>query len=236
MSKRIFITGAGRRMGKQLAQHWLQQGWQVIAHYNTHSELAPQPNLVQLQADLSDPQAVNVLAQQVAECGPLDAMIHNASCFTPDRAADDASAHFDRHFHVHVLAPDLICQQVEWAAGAAMVTISDIYADIPNQRFAVYCASKAALQNWSLSMAQRLSGQVRVNVIQPGPIQFLPEHDDAYREKVLSQSLIKQELGYQAVVDSADFLINNAAITGTVMRVDGGRFVANRYDQTFSDQ
>ncbi|ASP40979.1 short-chain dehydrogenase [Bacterioplanes sanyensis] len=235
MAKTIVITGAGRRMGKQLAEHFLAQGWQVIAHYNTRSELESHPQLTQLQADLSDPDAIAQLSQQLQSLGPIHAFIHNASCFQPDAAAEDSVEHFQRHFNVHVLAPSELTGSLTWAEGAAMVNISDIYADIPNQRFAVYCASKAALQNWSLSMAQRWAGKVRVNVIQPGPIQFLPEHDEAYRQKVLSQSLIKQELGYQSVIDSADFLISNPSLTGTVMRVDGGRFVTNRYEQTFSN-
>jgi dihydromonapterin reductase/dihydrofolate reductase len=115
-----------------------------------------------------------------------------------------------------------------------MVAITDIYADIPNERFAAYCVSKAGLQNWALSMAQRLAGKVRVNVIQPGPIQFLPEHDEAYRATVLSQSLIRRELGYDAIVEACAYLLSAKALTGTQMRVDGGRFIANRYDQTFS--
>lgn len=233
MQKTIFITGAGRRLGNVLAHYWLAQGWRVIAHYHSHCELDDDPNLVCLQADLADPIAVKRLAQALSELGSVDAFIHNASCFVPDAKADDLTAHFDRHFHVHVLAPALLVENMQWADAAVMTVISDIYADIPNQRFAVYCASKAALQNWALSMAQRLAGCVRVNVIQPGPIQFLPEHDDAYRQKVLSQSLIPHELGYDAIVHACEYLHTSPAVTGSVMRVDGGRFVANRYDQTF---
>ena len=190
--------------------------------------------LTRLQADLSDPNAIEALAQELSQKGPVRAFIHNASCFQPDTDQADVE-HFQRHFHVHVLAPELLTHSLPWADDAAMVSISDIYAEIPNQRFAIYCASKAALQNWSLSMAQRWAGRVRVNVIQPGPIQFLPEHDEAYRQKVLSQSLIKKELGYQAVIDGCDFLISNSAMSGTVMRIDGGRFITNRYEQTFSN-
>ena len=236
MAKQILITGAGRRLGKLLAEHYLAQGWKVVAHYNTACELAEHDALTVIQADLADPASVGGLCAALADIGPLDALIHNASCFVPDRAAEDLVAHFDQHWRVHVAAPAQITQAVagQWAENAAMISISDIYADIPNQRFSGYCASKAGLQNWSLSMAQRLAGKVRGNVIQPGPIQFLPEHDEAYREMVLSQSLIGRELGYEAITQACDYLLSAPAVSGTVMRVDGGRFVANRYDQTFS--
>ena len=237
MAKRILITGAGRRLGKVLAEHYLAQGWFVVAHYNSACELAEHNNLSCVQADLSRRDDVQRLCEELPSFSQFDAVIHNASCFIPDTSASDTLQHFELHYRVHVESPAVITAALGplWSDQAAMICISDIYADIPNQRFSAYCASKAALQNWSLSMAQRLKGQVRVNVIQPGPIQFLPEHDDAYRQKVLSQSLVGKELGYGAIVKACDYLLAADAVTGSVMRVDGGRFVANRYDQTFTD-
>ncbi len=236
MTKRILITGGGRRLGKTLSEHFLKEGWQVVAHYNTRSELEEHPNLSLVQANLSDPDSIRNLCEQLPGFGPFDLVIHNASCFVPDSAAKDLAQHISQHQNVHVTAPVMITEALadSWSDEASMISISDIYADIPNQRFSVYCAAKAGLQNWSLSMAQRLAGKVRVNVIQPGPIKFLPEHDQAYRERVLSQSLIGEELGYGAIVEACSYLIKAPAVTGSVMRVDGGRFVANRYDQTFS--
>ncbi len=236
MAKRIFITGGGRRLGRTLSEHYLAQGWQVVAHYNTRSELEAHPNLTSVKADLSDVRDIEKLCDELQALGPFDAVIHNASCFVPDAAAADLPEHIAMHQNVHVTAPVMITEALKeaWTEAACMISISDIYADIPNQRFAVYCAAKAGLQNWSLSMAQRLAGRVRVNVIQPGPVQFLPEHDEAYRQRVLSQSLIGEELGYGAIVSACDYLLSARAVTGTVMRVDGGRFVTNRYDQTFS--
>lgn len=236
MAKRIFITGGARRLGKTLTEHFLSEGWAVVAHFNTRSELEEHPGLTLLRADLSNPDDIARLCQELPGHGPFDAVVHNASCFVPDSAASDLASHVAQHQNVHVTAPVMITEAIaeSWADSACMISISDIYAEIPNQRFSVYCAAKAGLQNWSLSMAQRLAGRVRVNVIQPGPVQFLPEHDEAYRQRVLSQSLIGEELGYGAIVDACEYLIKAQAVTGSVTRVDGGRFVANRYDQTFS--
>jgi len=236
MAKRILITGAGRRLGKMLAEHYLAEGWEVVAHFNSSCELGYHTGLLTLQADLADPESVAVLCQSLQEVGEFDALIHNASCFIPDKSAGNLAEHFEKHWRVHVSSPAQITSSLNslWAEGSAMICISDIYADIPNERFSAYCSAKAGLQNWSLSMAQRLAGRVRVNVIQPGPIQFLPQHDEKYRQMVLSQSLTGKELGYEAVVQACDYLLAAEAVTGTVMRVDGGRFISNRYDQTFS--
>lgn len=236
MKPHIFISGGGRRLGKSLAEHYLNAGWQVTIQFNTANELPPHPDLTAIQADLSDIDDIQALAQRLSDIPPLDAVIHNASCFIPDRAASDLPQHYEKHFRVHVLAPAMITDAVTWNDDAAMVVITDIYADIPNGRFAAYCAAKAGLHNWATSMAQKFAGKVRVNTIQPGPIQFLPEHDDAYRDMVLSQSLIKRELGYEAIIDASHYLISAKALSGTRLRVDGGRFVSNRYDQTFTNK
>ena len=242
MTNTVFISGAGKRLGKQLAEHYLAQKFRVIAHFNTVNELPDHPLLTCIQADLSHPQQLQELCQQLKQYGPYSGVIHNASCFVADHVAADAgeslTAHFQKHFAVHALAPMAITEALQdsWSENSWMTVLTDIYSEIPNEKFAVYCASKAALQNWALSMAQRLSPRVRTNIIQPGPIQFLPEHNEAYRNKVLSQSLIKHELGYQAIVEACDYLANSHAVCGNVMRVDGGRFVANRYTQTFSSE
>lgn len=245
--KTILITGAGRRLGKDLAEYWLAQGWRVLAHYNTANELESHKRLMSFQADLSSADSVLGLCEQLndwfrANGTQLDGLVHNASCFVPDAVVGDRlrdhAEHVQKHLHVHVGAPYLLMEALKehWANQAAVVAISDIYSDIPNQRFAAYCSSKAGLQNLALSQAQRLAGKVRVNVIQPGPVKFLPEHSEAYRQQVLSQSLIREELGYEAIIDACAYLMNARALTGTVMRVDGGRFVTNRYDQTFVNQ
>jgi dihydromonapterin reductase/dihydrofolate reductase len=235
----LLVTGAGRRLGKRLAEHYVSLGWDVLAHFNSANELESHPNLKFVQADLSENDSVLSLCEQLRQSSPFDMVIHNASCFLPDASAgeklSDQLEHLERHYRVHVQAPYLISAALEshWAESACMTVISDIYSDIPNERFSAYCASKAALQNWALSAAQRLRHRVRVNVIQPGPIQFLPDHSQAYQERVLSQSLTGQELGYEAIIKACDYLRDNIAVTGSLMRVDGGRFVANRYDQTF---
>ena len=52
MTKTVFISGAGKRLGKQLAEHYLAKQYRVIAHFNTVNELPDHPLLTCIQADL----------------------------------------------------------------------------------------------------------------------------------------------------------------------------------------
>jgi dihydromonapterin reductase/dihydrofolate reductase len=244
----ILITGAGKRLGLFLTEHYLESGWRVIAHYNTANEMSEHDQerwlkkgrYVALQADLTSAVDVEVLVANVGALNlTIDAVIHNASYFV----ADDPFASLQQRWQlqqnmmaVHVMSVEALTMGLIscYAKSASLVAITDIYVDKPNQRFASYCAAKAALQNLCLSYSQRLAPNVRVNIIQPGPIQFLAQHSEAYRQKVLSQSLLKRELGYGAILQAAEYLQRAQGVTGSILKVDGGRANANHYEQSFS--
>lgn len=245
----ILITGAGKRLGLFLTQHYLATGWRVIVHYNTRNEM-PQDEQAKwskkgryqaLQADLTSVTDVSTLVADINQLQwPIDTVIHNASYFV----ADDPQASLLERWQlqqdmmaVHVLSVEALTTGLlaRYRPNANIVAITDIYVEKPNQRFASYCAAKAGLQNLCFSYSQRLAPHVRVNIIQPGPIQFLPEHNEAYRNKVLSQSLLKRELGYGAILQAVEYLQCAKAVTGAILKVDGGRANVNHYEQLFSD-
>jgi len=245
----LFITGAGRRLGLHLVEFYLSMGWRVIAHFNSKNELsiesqaeyAANGQYIGIAADLSVMDEVKALIDGVVEFlrvsdTSLDAVIHNASCFWPDTQQASFDERWQQHTifqAVHVTAPQAMSLAlVDFIKPAGcIIAITDIYADFPNSRFASYCSAKAGLQNLALSWAQLFAPHVRVNVIQPGPVKFLPEHDEQYRDKVLSQSLLGRELGYEAIQQGIDYLINASALTGSILKVDGGRSSVNFYER-----
>ncbi len=248
----IFVTGAGRRLGLNIVQHYLAQGWRVIAHYHRQNDLPLQEQQAfmakglyfAVQADLAQLTEVESLLAKVLEIlsqqeSQLDVIVHNASCFHADNSDDSLSLrwqYLEAMTRVHISAPQAMSLGLapQIRPSGCIIAMSDIYADLPNARFASYCSAKAGLQSLALSLAQSLAPNIRVNVIQPGPIKFLPEHDSDYQAKVLSQSLLKKELGYEAVLQGLDYLISATGVTGSILKIDGGRSCANRYEQVFS--
>ena len=76
-----------------------------------------------------------------------------------------------------------------------MIHLSDIFAEDPDEKSAMYCSTKAGLENLSKSQAKKYVSKLRVNTIQPGPIKFLSHHDAEYQAHVLSQNLIRKKRG-----------------------------------------
>lgn len=237
MQGAILITGAGQRVGHALALHLRAQGHPVIAHYHhDNPELAAlrAAGVMLLQADFTDEASVRVLADAVkAQCTSLRAIIHNASTFSAtDNTCDSALTQFDRFYQVHMRSPFLLTRALTdhlracTATHADVVHITDIFADKPNPRFDVYCASKAGAQNLALSFAKSLAPKVKVNVIQPGPILFKEWHSKAMKKKVLSETLLGREGGTEPICLAVSALLANPYQTGAVIAVDGGRRLA----------
>ncbi|MEX1220575.1 MAG: SDR family NAD(P)-dependent oxidoreductase [Idiomarina sp.] len=232
MSQQVaLVTGAGRRFGFELAQSLLQEGFLVFAHYNTSKagvEQLEQDGAIALQADFNDINSIAKLIGQVKQrTDKLDLLVNNASCFFNNDAVDNDNDKLAAVFNVHALVPYLLIRDLAQLLAAAddglVVNITDIYTDSPSTDYVAYCAAKAGLANLTQSFAKQLAPDVRVNAIQPGPILFLPEHDDEHRKQVMEQTPLKAEGGLQPMIDTVRFLRSNPFLTGESIKVDGGR-------------
>ena len=71
-----------------------------------------------------------------------------------------------------------------------------------------------------------LAPEVRVNAIMPGPVCFLPDHTAEDQARVLSETLLAREGGFDCVVQQILALLDNHFMTGALIPVDGGRRLA----------
>jgi pteridine reductase len=108
-----------------------------------------------------------------------------------------------------------------------IVNITDMHIERPKKGYIVYSVSKAGLVTLTKSLAHELSPDVRVNAVAPGPVLWPddnPQFDEVYRQRVISQTLLKRIGEGNDVAKAVKFLIADAPfITGHVLAVDGGR-------------
>jgi dihydromonapterin reductase/dihydrofolate reductase len=226
----LVITGASRRLGLFLTDHYLKQGWTVAAITRSTSDelnnLACE-QLSVIETDYDDLDALSTTVQAIAE-SPVDLLVHNASYFSKDETQPDAKAtQLNKMFRVHVQLPmllnTLLLPALRQSPNANIVHMSDIYTENPNETFSNYCATKAALHNLSQSYAKQYAPDIRVNSIQPGALAFLPDHSKEAKTAVLEKSLLQRESGFEPVAQTIDYFINNHFLTGISVKVDGGR-------------
>lgn len=233
----IFITGAGRNIGAFMARRFLEEGFRVIIQYRSTSaetnDLAAHGAEL-IQGEFSNARSILRTVDAVkARTSSLRAVIHNASAFAP--TADDAkqaAEQFQRFFEVHMLAPYLLNTRLsdiihgDNGRAGDIIHITDIYADNPATQYDVYCATKAGLQNLSLSFAKRLAPAVKVNTIQPGAITFEDWLDEDQRKAMLATTPLQRTGAPDNIYRAARALMDNDYQTGAVIAVDGGRRLA----------
>lgn len=226
----ILITGASQRIGLHCAERLLEDGFPVIVTYRRERDSVSRLRALgaqALQADFSDEAGItgfiNALKQQTDS---LRAIVHNASEWRPDAPGEEAEA-FRQLFHVHMLAPYLInlhCAELLRHGGPAdIVHIGDDVTRKGSKKHIAYAASKAGLDNLTLSFAASLAPEIKVNGIAPALIQFNPDDDLEYRRKALAKSALGIEPGAEVIYQSLRYLLDNPYVTGTTLTVNGGR-------------
>lgn len=226
----ILISGASQRIGLHCAERLLDDGERLIVSYRRERPgLAGlrERGALTLQADFSDEAGILSFIAQVGEhTDRLRAIVHNASDWLSEAPGEEALA-FQRLFNVHMLAPYLInlhcAELLERSTPADIVHISDDVTRKGSARHIAYSASKAGLDNLTLSFAARLAPRIKVNGIAPALILFNEGDDEAYREKALAKSALGIEPGPEVIYRSLRYLLDNPYVTGTTLTVNGGR-------------
>lgn len=227
--RRAVITGGSRRLGLYLTGRLLADQWHVtVLTRNASPELSAlkQEHLSIVTLDYLNTDDILNKCDAIKE-KPIDLLIHNASLFRPD--SDTVSNPnlfkelFQVHMHLPVIINEALLDSLKDSTDANIVHMTDIYVENPKQDYSLYCASKAGLENLSKSYAKKLASQVRVNSIQPGPLKFLPSHTEEDKKEILSKTLIPIEAGFEPIYTSIKYLLSNPFVTGTSLKVDGGR-------------
>ncbi|MBV7296537.1 dihydromonapterin reductase [Enterovibrio paralichthyis] len=229
----IVITGAGQRIGLATAKHFHQLGWRVIASYRTERDGVAALRAMGIdcvQADFSSDEQIHQFARHIAELGvSIRALIHNASDWNAESKTDDYAALMDQMMQVHVKAPYLLNLALSpfmtstEPAGADIIHMTDYVVRKGSEKHIAYASSKAALDNLTLSFAQKLSPGIKVNSIAPALIMFNEHDSDEYKKKALAKSLMGLAPGEDEVINAIEFILNSKYMTGQSINVDGGR-------------
>jgi len=130
---------------------------------------------VLVRGDLSDPAHCRaVIDQAVAELSGIDVLVNNAAFqMTHDDLAEISDEEWDYTFKVNIGAYFYLAKAAvpHMGPGSSIIGSSSVNSDMPSPTLAPYAATKAAIANFSASLAQLLGDKgIRVNSVAPGPI------------------------------------------------------------------
>jgi len=240
MSERpvVLVTGAARRLGREIALDLARHGFDVAVHYRHSREDADETVarareaggfVDAVAADLSDESQCRELVPQVlSRFGRLDAVVNNASTFEYDDAAGFHYAAMETHLRANTGPAILLAQSLHrHLAGTkrrgCVVNLLDQKLWNLNPDYFSYTLSKAALQAATVMLAQALAPEVRVCGVAPGVTLLsgpmtADEFAASHRLTPLGRSSSPED-----IARTVRFLVESPAITGTTLLVDGGQ-------------
>ncbi|HEY1103640.1 MAG TPA: SDR family oxidoreductase [Burkholderiaceae bacterium] len=244
----VLVTGAARRLGRDIALALARAGWQVAVHYRHSAEDAQKTvadcaaftlGAALFDADLSEEAAVRGLVPRVVGAlGRLDAVVNSASTFEHDSAATFGFAALEKHLRGNTGAPILLAQALHAHlagrdAAGAVVNLLDQKLWNQNPDFLSYTLSKAALEAANTMLALALAPRVRVVGVAPGLTLTSHLLADEKFQALHRLSPLGRSSTPDDVAGAVRFALENRSITGTTLLVDGGQHLM-KFDRDFS--
>ena len=235
MNKTALITGAAKRVGKALALHLAEKGWNIAIHYNRsngeavlfYEELRksfPEQQFELIKADLNNPEELeNLIQQTLGKFRSIDLLINNASVFEPATLRETSTDFFDTQFNVNFKAPFILSRNYVSSQQSGLI-INFVDTRIVNNKsnFAAYSLSKKMLWEFTKMAALEFGPAFRINAIAPGLTLPPEEKDDDYLHKLAVNIAMKRPGGLSPILKSLDYILDNDYLTGQLLFCDGG--------------
>ena len=234
MNKTGLVTGGARGIGAEISRHLLDEGWDLIVHYNNSGDearrLADNSGAKICGADLSQAEEVEALTDKVESTfESLDLLVNNAARFSRAALQDIDDTDWEDHMAVNARAPLFLTRRLTPLLrknSGTIVNIVDWATRSPYPGYLSYMASKGALETLTRGLARSLAPEVRVNGIAPGPIEFPEDFPEKQKKKIIGKTLLQRQGAKKEIARAVLFLAEEATFTtGSILEVDGGRHV-----------
>lgn len=249
--KAAVVTGSSVGVGRATALELAQRGCSVLVNYTRSESEAREvcKQIAQLgvqtlavQADVSDDAACRrMIDQAYSTFGRLDVLVNNAGTtrFISHRDLDEVKdADWDRILGVNLKGPFHCARAAREpmlaSGGGVIVNVSSV-AGIRGLGSSIpYAASKAALNNLTITLAKALAPEIRVNAVAPGFItgrwleRGLGPMYETIKESVSARVPVGRVSDPEDVAAAIVSLITGSSmVTGQVLACDGGMLIAD---------
>lgn len=234
----VLITGGAKRIGRAMALHLAEQGYDIAIHYkfskkeavDLKTEIRKKLGMAEIfYADLADPKQTRELSLQVKDYaenrGGWKLLINNASVFKRSKFLTEDGSEMLENFNLHLVSPLILSQGfAEVASGEGdhqIINMIDKKITDYQTSYFYYVLSKKFLAELTKMTSLALAPKVRVNAIAPGFI--LNNNDSEFDGAGLIKKIPLQSQGkMENITQALDFLIKNKFVTGQIIFVDGG--------------
>ncbi|WP_217604562.1 SDR family oxidoreductase [Chitinophaga sp. GbtcB8] len=239
--RKAIITGGDSGIGKAVAIAFAREGADVLISYLKEDEDARETakwvedvgrKAVLVPGDISQEEHCKQLIEKaVQELGGIDILVNNAAYQMEYKSLQEIpSEEWDYTFKTNIHAMFYLCKAAEpyLKPGSAVINTTSVNAYTPRPTLVPYTATKAAIQNFTSTLAQ-LWGEkgIRVNCVAPGPIwtPLIPGSFPADHVKEFGKNTPLGRAGQPAEVAPAFVLLasqEGSYMSGATVQVTGG--------------
>lgn len=243
--KVVLVTGGAGEIGSAICKKYAENGYAVVFTYNSNLQKAQKlfeklhgNNHCFLQCSTINADSISNLKLKIEEkYGKLDVLVNNAGITTPvahenlDGLSDEwidiiMQTNFRGSFAMVRAMKGLLINSSETTG--LIVNISSIAGIYGIGSNVAYCASKAALDSMTRSLARALAPKIRVVSVSPGFVEG--EYTKSFDPAFLQNQKQNTPLGRFALADdvaNAVFSVSDVLTfsTGNIITVDGGRLL-----------
>jgi 3-oxoacyl-[acyl-carrier protein] reductase len=238
------VTGGTGGIGVAIVTALAEAGWRVAVGYNRSAEAAekllrqlPGSGHIALAAPVTDSQALTAMAVELeGRCGRCDALVNCAGTTRfvahadleglDDALIDQILSVNVRGVFASVRALRPLLERSDLPGGGVVINISSIAAVTGMGSNVMYCASKAAVDNMTKSLARALAPRIRVVSVSPGLVDtdFVKSLDQKWRDEQAARTALRRLASPREVAQAILAVITQLTFTtGSIIAVDGGR-------------
>jgi NAD(P)-dependent dehydrogenase (short-subunit alcohol dehydrogenase family) len=237
---RVLVTGGGVRLGATIGTLFAQAGWHLVCQYKGSKAAAltlcdglraAGHSAEAVYGDLtSEAGRTAFMAEVLAQGGPLDCLVNNASAFEPDTGAGFDAALARQQLEVNLIAPLSLSRLMAAAlpgggatCNASIIHILDQKVFNLNPDYFSYTVTKLALERAVALQAQALAPSVRVCGVAPGLMFPSGPQTQANFDRASRVNLLHRPTDPADVARTCLFLAQTRSITGCTLPVDSGQ-------------
>ena len=226
------ITGAAKRVGREIALALARRGVHIVLHYNSSLTEAERiaaeikscgVNCWTIQEDFGKTEKSRLIHAALGAAGSLNYLINSASIFETDTLHDVEWTAVERHMRINAWAAFVLSRDFfELARHGQIINVLDTRIHTYDWSHVSYILSKHLLAVLTQMTAKEFAPSVQVNAIAPGLI-LAPEGKGPEHLDKLAQGVPLRKHGSpEKVAQAAIYLLENDFITGQIINVDGG--------------
>lgn len=234
------ITGSSRGIGHAVALAFAERGAQVVV--NSHSDTAGGEELIAairarggqalyVQGDVADPADVEHLFTSAEDAyGRIDILVNNAGLTEGMPFLESTKEHWLRMLNINLMSTVLCsiraAKTMTSQGSGTIINTSSIRGFDANGREGVmaYSAAKAAVNNFTRTLAKELAPTVRVNAVAPGFVatSYMDRVTDELKQAWLENIPLKEFIAPGDIAGAYVYLAEAPYVTGTLLSADAG--------------